>query len=211
MSIGAAVRRVVDGVLDEVAEDVVQLRRIDDERAGVGCDVDAQLLLLVAGVRLEVRHEARDRAPSTSHVANSGSSCPASSRARRSRSLTSRSMRVEWRWMISRNLAGFGVVGLVDQRLGVALDGGQRRAQLVRDVGDEVAADLIGAAQVGDVVEDEHGAAAGGDHRRDARDERAADVAGDRQLEACGLLAGQHARAADRRCPDGGWPRRRSG
>ena len=47
----------------------------------------------------------------------------------------------------------------VEQRLDVAADGGQRRAQLVRDVGDEVAADPIGAAQVGDVVQDEHGAA----------------------------------------------------
>ena len=86
------------------------------------------------------------------------------------------------------------VVGLVDERFGVALDRGQRRAQLVRHVGDEIAADLIGAPQIGDVVQHQHGAAAGGDDRRDARDQRAADVARDRQLEAFGLLAGQHAR-----------------
>ena len=54
------------------------------------------------------------------------------------------------------------LVGLdraVEQRLDVAAHGGERRAQLVRDVGDEVAADAIGAAQVGDVVQDQHGPA----------------------------------------------------
>ena len=63
-------------------------------------------------------------------------------------------------------LPGVGVVGLVEQGLGVALDGGERRAQLVRDVGDEVAADLIGALEVGDVVQHEDRAAAGRDDRR---------------------------------------------
>ena len=75
------------------------------------------------------------------------------------------------------------VLGIVEQRFGVALDRGERRAQLVRDVGDEVAADLVGAAQVGDVVQDQHGAAAGGDHRCHARDEGAGDLARHRQLE----------------------------
>ena len=46
----------------------------------------------------------------------------------------------------------------LEQRLDVAADGRQRRAQLVRDVGDEVAADLVGPPQVGDVVQHEHGA-----------------------------------------------------
>ena len=47
-----------------------------------------------------------------------------------------------------------GAVGAaVEQRLDVAAHGGQRRAQLVRDVGDEVAADPIGAPQLGDVVQ----------------------------------------------------------
>ena len=41
------------------------------------------------------------------------------------------------------------------QRLDVAADRGQRRAQLVRHVGDEVAADLIRPAQLGDVVQHE--------------------------------------------------------
>ena len=50
-------------------------------------------------------------------------------------------------------------VASIEQRFDVAAHGRERRAQLVRDVGDEVAADAIGAAQVGDVVHDEHGAA----------------------------------------------------
>ena len=54
------------------------------------------------------------------------------------------------------------VVRVVEQRLDVAANGRERRAQLVRDVGDEVAADLVGALEVGDVVQHEHGAAAGG-------------------------------------------------
>ena len=63
--------------------------------------------------------------------------------------------------MISRNRAGsLGSAGRVEQRFDVAADRGQRRPQLVRDVGDEIAADLIGAPQVGDVVQHEHGAAA---------------------------------------------------
>jgi len=48
--------------------------------------------------------------------------------------------------------AGVGV----EQRLDVPADRGQRGPELVRDVGDEVATDPIGASQVRDVVEDEH-------------------------------------------------------
>ena len=52
------------------------------------------------------------------------------------------------------------------QRFDVAADRGQRRAQLVRDVGDEVAADLIGAPQLGDVVQHQDDAVRGGAGRR---------------------------------------------
>ena len=63
--------------------------------------------------------------------------------------------------MTSRNLArSSGCDGLVAERLDVAADGGERRPQFVRHVGDEVAAHLVGATQVGDVVQDEHRAAA---------------------------------------------------
>ena len=64
--------------------------------------------------------------------------------------------------MISRNRAGF--LGLrrviVQERLDVALDGRERRAQFVRDVGHEIAAHAVGVAQVRDVVQHQHGARA---------------------------------------------------
>ena len=87
------------------------------------------------------------------------------------------------------------VFGIVQQRFGVALDGGERRAQLVRDVGHEVAANLVGALEVGDVVHHEHRAAPRRFHGRHAGHQRAGGVAREGQLQAVGLLAGQ--RAAD--------------
>ena len=62
--------------------------------------------------------------------------------------------------MISRNRgARPGIGAVVEQRLDVAADRGQRRAQLVRDVGHEVAPHAICLAQLGDVVQDQHRAA----------------------------------------------------
>ena len=58
-----------------------------------------------------------------------------------------------------QELAGLAVVALLEQRLDVAANRGERRAQFVRDVADEVAAHLVGALQVGDVVQDQHDAA----------------------------------------------------
>ena len=57
-------------------------------------------------------------------------------------------------------------------------------------VRDEVTADLIGAPQVGDVVEHQHGASAtGGRDGRRARHEHAARVLHERQLAALSVLA----------------------
>ena len=80
-------------------------------------------------------------------------------------------MRSAWRMMMSRNRRlSSGLVSPVRQRLDVAADRRQRRPQLVRDVGDEVAADLIGAPQIGDVVEHEdHAVAAAPDPVAPAR------------------------------------------
>ena len=82
----------------------------------------------------------------------------------------------------------------IEQRLDVAPDRGERRAQLVRDVGDEVAADPIGAAQAGDVVEDQHDALRAfardtGGLRHDHLDR----ILGDRQLLGVGRLTAQGA------------------
>ena len=91
------------------------------------------------------------------------------------------------------------------QRFDVAADGGQRRAQLVRDVGDEVAPDLIGAPQVGDVVQHEDGAVrAAAGRRRRARHDRARRVARRRELQRVGRPAGQRRghQLGDRRMAD---------
>ena len=78
----------------------------------------------------------------------------------------------------------FGVAVAFGQRLDVAADRRERRPQLVRDVGDEIAADLIGAPQVGDVVQDHDdavgGVAAGGGR---AGNDRAGRIARRRQLQ----------------------------
>ena len=69
------------------------------------------------------------------------------------------------------------------QRFDVAADRGQRRPQLVRHVGDEVAADLIGAPQLGDVVQHEHDAVRrGAGRRRGRRHDGARRIARRRQL-----------------------------
>ena len=48
-----------------------------------------------------------------------------------------------------------------EQGLGIALDGGQRRAQLMGDIGHEIAADALQLHQVADVAEDQHRAQTG--------------------------------------------------
>ena len=156
-------RRVGDGVGDEVAQRVVQLRRIGADDVGARARSSPRC---AAGVPRRPRRGRRrppvDERRACRTAMTSSVSWPASSRASRSRSLTSRSIRCVWRPMISRNrrsLLGAGVV--LGQRFDVAADGRQRRAQLVRHVRDEVAADLIGAPQVGDVVQHEDHAVRG--------------------------------------------------
>ena len=84
-----------------------------------------------------------------------------------------------WRSMISRNSPRLlRRDRRVQQRLDVAADRRQRRAQFVRDVGDEVAAHLIGAAQVGDVAQHQHGAAAARARRPARRAPRTSGAAG---------------------------------
>ena len=48
-----------------------------------------------------------------------------------------------------------------EQGLGIALDGGQRRTQLMGDIGHEIAADALQLHQVADVAEDQHRAQTG--------------------------------------------------
>jgi hypothetical protein len=108
--------------------------------------------------------------------------------------------------MMSRNLPAGSLVGrVVHQRFGVALDGGERRPQLVRHIRDEVAPDLIGAAQVRDVVQHEHRPSSCRDDRRDPRNQRPRHITRDRELEPFGGVASQRPGQliGDARMPNG--------
>ena len=129
--------------------------------------------------------------PSTDTSASSSGSWPASRRARRSRSFTSRSMRAGVPRDDLEEPRGLGLVrGTVEQGLDIAANRGQGRAEFVRDVGHEVAPDAVCSPQIRDVVEHEHGpATAGRDRRRAPRDERLPGVAADDEFEPARPLA----------------------
>jgi hypothetical protein len=90
-------------------------------------------------------------------------------------------------------LARLGILRIVEQRLGIAFDRREGRAQLVRHVRHEVATHLVGPAQLGDVVHHQHRAAPGGHHWRHVGDQRARAVPYDGQLQAFGFFAGERA------------------
>ena len=91
-------------------------------------------------------------------------------------------------------------------RLEVPAHRGQRRPQLVRDVGDEIAPDLIGAAEIGDVVQhhDDAARAAAGIRWRGARRQDPRRIARRRQLHERRRAAGERLgdQRLDRRVPD---------
>jgi hypothetical protein len=60
---------------------------------------------------------------------------------------------------VEKTYARFGVIlPTVQERLDIALDRRERRAQFMRHIGDEVFSDMFQTAEFGDVVEDEDGA-----------------------------------------------------
>ena len=86
---------------------------------------------------------------------------PDSTRARVSRSSVSRDMRMAFLRMTSRKSREWLFSGAVQQGFGITLNGSQRRAQLVRYVGDEIAAGLLDAFGFGLVAQHRHRAASG--------------------------------------------------
>ena len=97
------------------------------------------------------------------------------------------------------------VEGPVEQGLRVGLDRGQRGLELVRRVGDEVLPHPLEAAEVGDVVEDEHGPRRGLPGQGSAADRQdprlAADGTsrpGERHLALVGIGMGEPERLLDR-------------
>jgi hypothetical protein len=88
--------------------------------------------------------------------------------------------------------AVFGAGVPFGQCLDIATDGGQRRPQFMRHVGDEITSDLIGAFEVGNVVQHEHGAVrAAWGRRSGARHQCPRLVARRRQLHEVAGLSGQ--------------------
>ncbi len=73
---------------------------------------------------------------------------------------------------------GGDLEGVLEEGFDVAGDGGERGAQLVGDVGDEVAAGLLGALDLGDVVEDGDGSAIGSGRGIDFEDAGRSDRGG---------------------------------
>ena len=60
---------------------------------------------------------------------------------------------------VEKTYARFRVIlAAVQERLNIALDRRERRAQFMRHIGDEVFSDMFQPAEFGDVVEDEDGA-----------------------------------------------------
>ena len=122
-----------DRVLHEVQRHPVQLvaRAVDDR----GPRVDRQLVAV--GERAELGGGVDER-PAPTSVAAAAAARLASARARSRRSPTRRRIRCEERSADSRRLAPLAVEHLGEQ-LEVREDARQRRAQLVRGVGDELA------------------------------------------------------------------------
>ena len=76
------------------------------------------------------------------------------------------------------------VEGPVEEGLGIGLDRGQRRLELVRGVGDEVLPHPLQAAELGDVVEDQDGARRGVAGQRGAVHRQEPRLAAERDLAA---------------------------
>ncbi len=115
-------------------------------------------------------------------------------RARRSKSLTRRSIRSVWRVTIPEELpAFFCTERVILERLDIPTDGRQRSPQLVRNISHKVPANPVGSSQGRDVVQHEHRAAAGGVRRRSGMGREAPSSIRERDLEGIGTLASQRA------------------
>ena len=173
---GVAVARVDGGVLDEVPQDVVDLRGIDIGVGRVGVDVHDEADVPGLGHRRQVVHHVVDQ---HRHVGGQAlERFLAGIEQRQAQEVGDQPFHAGHVPLDHFHEAvALGVVGVVRQGIGVAADGGERRAQFVRDIGDEITPDLVGASEVGDVVQHHDHALAGTRHRPEPRHEVACDVA----------------------------------
>src|SRR5690606_5713903 len=158
----AVLRRVGRSVLHQVAQHVVQLGRVGANGRETGGYPDGDVLPTLVDGRLQVGQDAREQALD-GRLGQFQRLLPRVE-PRQAQQVLHQPFHAGGvpRDDLEEALRLVGAVGAVEQRLDVPTDGGERRAQLVRDVGDEVAPDAIRAPQVGDVVQHENGAATGG-------------------------------------------------
>ena len=161
-------RRVAHGVVREVAEHLPERRRVGPDLAGarVRCSPRAGCPLAPAASRAAAMTSAATAARST--CTGFGVQLPDSIRDRSSRSSTMRCMRRVFPRIRSANCRRRSAGGSSShERLGEPADDRQRRAQLVRDVRDEVAAHGFEPAEPREVEQREHRAAGLQRARRD--------------------------------------------
>ena len=141
---------VPGGVVEQVGQDLVQPRPVGADQAFVR-DGAGQVVDLAAGrgrLDLGLGDHLVEEVLDVGTSSRSSGTTPASRRDRSSSSVTSRPSRSVWARAV-RSVAGSGSDDAVDDVLQHRLQRGDRRAQLVRDVGDQLAALLVGRGQVG--------------------------------------------------------------
>ena len=127
----------------------------DDDLLG---DVELQLYAVVLRHRRERVDDMGDEKPRSTGVSGRRCRC-CSMRDSDSRSSTSRAMRCAWSRMMARkrSRASASSLGGAVQRLDEAEQRGERRAQLVAGVGDEIDAHALDAPRLGQIAQAHHG------------------------------------------------------
>ena len=188
-AVGAELHRVVD----EVDEDLAEPRLVAADRRQAGSATSTrEAHALALGEQPEPLRRLARRPARGRRRRGASSGPPLSIRARSSSSLT-----IWARWPVSTSIlrdplahlrrarASPARLGVAGQRLGQEADRRERRAQLVRQVVDELGPDPLEAAQLGDVLEDEPDAA---DRRAPGPDDEGRAV----RAAAAGLAATRH-------------------
>ena len=154
---GAPARGVLDGVVDERAEDLAQLLAVGFGREGPLRDVDDEVVRLGHPVLLRVRHDLVHDRPDLGRGQVDLQVARVEPRHVQER-VDDRGQPVGLGGDVPEERPALVLAEehvLPEQRLGEAVDGGQRRPQLVRDRGDEVRLHLLDAPVGGDVAERE--------------------------------------------------------
>ena len=135
----AVFRREFDGVVEQIADGVAELRFVDLRAESAAAGVSTLKAIPACSARdANASLISRTSATRSTSVRRSSTTC-ASSRDRSSRSLVSASSRFNWVSARSMNICWRGVVRFAGGEFEVGVDGGQRRVNLMGGVGDEAA------------------------------------------------------------------------